>query len=43
MSAEKRHSEEITIETGHRARSWTIFLIIAIATIGLWYLMSDRD
>jgi hypothetical protein len=43
MSAKKRHVEETTKETGHRLTSVLILAVVAIATIGLWYLVSDRD
>jgi hypothetical protein len=43
VSAKTRHMEETTVETGHRLRAMTILLVLAILTIGIWYLVSDRD
>jgi hypothetical protein len=43
MSAKKRHVEATTTETGHKFRSTMILLVIAIATFGVWYMVSDRD
>jgi len=44
MGDKKRHVEETTVESEtHRVRSMMIMLIVAAVTIGLWYLVSDRD
>jgi hypothetical protein len=41
----KTKVEETTIEQAetHRVRSMMIVLIVIAATIGLWYLVSERD
>ena len=43
MSEKKRHIEETTTESGHKFRSTMILLVLAAATFGIWYLLSDRD
>ncbi len=44
MGDKKRHIEETMVETeSHRVRSMMIMLIVVAVTIGLWYLVSDRD
>jgi len=44
MGDKKRHIEETMVETdSHRVRSMMILLIVAAVTVGLWYLVSDRD
>ncbi len=45
MGDKKRHIEKETmVETeSHRIRSMMIMLIVVAVTIGLWYLVSDRD
>lgn len=43
MSEKKRHVEETTIESGHKLRSTMILLVLAAATFGIWYMLSDRD
>lgn len=44
MGDKKRHIEESMVEAeSHRVRSMMIMLIVVAVTIGLWYLVSDRD
>jgi hypothetical protein len=44
MGDKKHHIEESIVETeSHRVRSMMIMLIVVAVTIGLWYLVSDRD
>ncbi|MGH8870508.1 MAG: hypothetical protein ACRDWS_00820 [Acidimicrobiia bacterium] len=44
MGDKKRQIEEMVVTTeSHRVRSMMILLIVAAVTIGLWYLVSDRD
>jgi hypothetical protein len=43
MSEKKRHIEETTTESGHKLRSTMILLVLAAATFGIWYMLSDRD
>ena len=42
MSTKKVELQETVTET-HRVRSMMILLIVVAVTIGLWYLVSDRD
>jgi hypothetical protein len=42
MSAKKRHVEATTTES-HKLRSTMILLVLALATFGVWYLLSERD
>lgn len=42
MSAKKIEVEKVTTES-HRVRSMMILLVVVAVTIGLWYLVSDRD
>jgi hypothetical protein len=43
MSENKRHIEETTTESSHKLKSTMILLVLAAATFGLWYMLSDRD
>jgi hypothetical protein len=43
MSSKKRHVEATTTESGHKLRSTMILLVVALATFGVWYLLSERD
>ena len=44
MGDKERHMEDTMVGTeSHRVRSMMIMLIVMAITIGLWYLVSDRD
>ena len=40
--SKKRHVEATTTES-HKLRSTMILLALALATFGVWYLLSERD
>jgi len=42
MSKKKRKVEATTTES-HKVRSTVILLVVAMATFGVWYLVSERD